>query len=747
MNGGAARLLLRSPNLRMQAALLLLPLFAVVVVFHAILFDGWGTARGRQETQEGQVRLLAAVLSSRLVEHGRSLQRAATTSGAAPGALCATLDVLAGGPGRTSVYETVGETLCGPDPDRDREAGGDWYAWEGDVRSGGPGAVRYRVRVPLSAILALTAGRDVPFRVALSDSDGRTFDRSTPADEIEPGRRFSVPVAHTSWLLTAWLPEPGGRRTPGPVLPAVAAALLLVPFAVGHRGPAKDMLRIGEFAGIGAGWFDERLDTGAFSFGATDRTRVANLLDLIDAADHSPVLAALHGPLPVTVRFRTAGTYFPAELRLLGRTRRPGGRRRYYVTIARPWSDAGPGDADADGGLSGGGPVSRVNDRHEIVSLHAAHETLLRATVGSHLPELFAERDRWKLLSALRDTHTDPARWQHVTATRPCGRSLRISVRSTRADGAGPAGADGHLLRLVDVTDERCTAAFAGFVDAVLDRTDGRSLDTLLDRLAAELAPGFRAGRVVGRGGGIRLEFDHDDSVTLDATVRRTLHSAEQLARLTARGDSPTRRCTAPEAGGHGTCLARRRELAVTLQQRVLQPLLALHTGQGGGSGESGGLAGVLPVLRELVSDLRVPPWQEHLVDAVRRTATLLEAGGVTVTVQADLSEPLDAAQQQLVLRSVGECFANVMKHARASHVQTLITNVAGALVVRVTDDGAGGRPGGGTAGTRLNGSGTGLVTLHEDAAAHGGTFTIRFPAGGGCVAEMRVPAAVGRTR
>jgi signal transduction histidine kinase len=126
-----------------------------------------------------------------------------------------------------------------------------------------------------------------------------------------------------------------------------------------------------------------------------------------------------------------------------------------------------------------------------------------------------------------------------------------------------------------------------------------------------------------------------------------------------------------------------------------------------------------------LIVELRPTLLDELGLEAALREelATRLEPLGVTTRLEAD-GEPerLPASVETAVFRIVQEAISNIARHAHASHA-TLSLHVAGALQVRIEDDGVGIRSDwqSGSNGHRP----LGLLGMQERAALIGGTLTI----------------------
>ncbi|MCK6389923.1 MAG: histidine kinase [Azonexus sp.] len=130
------------------------------------------------------------------------------------------------------------------------------------------------------------------------------------------------------------------------------------------------------------------------------------------------------------------------------------------------------------------------------------------------------------------------------------------------------------------------------------------------------------------------------------------------------------------------------------------------------------GVRNILHRLRPLADAASLPEWLDTW--ALRHPQiTLVRA------LTANLDQ-LPGSVGQTVVRLVQEGLTNVLRHARASRVEVCITEDAGGLHVRVSDDGRG--PGGSTA----VGCGLGLNGMRERVALLGGTLKVAAaPAGG----------------
>ncbi len=94
-----------------------------------------------------------------------------------------------------------------------------------------------------------------------------------------------------------------------------------------------------------------------------------------------------------------------------------------------------------------------------------------------------------------------------------------------------------------------------------------------------------------------------------------------------------------------------------------------------------------------------------------------------------------DDALTTALYRIVQESLTNIARHAGASHVRIELFERDGALVLRIRDNGAG-------IDLARVGSGVGVLSMRERAAALGGSFRIARRAGGGTEIEVEIPLA-----
>ena len=138
-----------------------------------------------------------------------------------------------------------------------------------------------------------------------------------------------------------------------------------------------------------------------------------------------------------------------------------------------------------------------------------------------------------------------------------------------------------------------------------------------------------------------------------------------------------------------------------------------------------------LTELRDLVRGIYPPVLADRgLGDAIRALA--LDTP-LPVTLDIDLSGPVELPVASAVYFSVAEALANASKHAHARSVRIALRRTGGMLRAEVTDDGAGG------ADAAL---GTGLTGVERRLATFDGILAISSPPGGPTIVAIEVPCA-----
>lgn len=142
-----------------------------------------------------------------------------------------------------------------------------------------------------------------------------------------------------------------------------------------------------------------------------------------------------------------------------------------------------------------------------------------------------------------------------------------------------------------------------------------------------------------------------------------------------------------------------------------------------------------LAELRQTVAALRTPLAADlSLEPALRRLSADFEAA-TGVAVLLSLPDPLPAippTHRLALYRGAQEGLTNIQKHANAQHAWIALEVRAGALALRVADDGGGPDPG--------TENGFGLQSLHERASYLGGAVTSNPRPGGGFELTMTLP-------
>lgn len=109
------------------------------------------------------------------------------------------------------------------------------------------------------------------------------------------------------------------------------------------------------------------------------------------------------------------------------------------------------------------------------------------------------------------------------------------------------------------------------------------------------------------------------------------------------------------------------------------------------------------------------------------------QRSGLPVRVQIDEVALSDAAQI-VVYRVVQESFTNAAKHAKARSLSLSLVQAPGGVLLRITDDGRGFRPGAGTVGAH------GLVGMRYRVESVGGQWRVMSTPGQGTVVEASIP-------
>ena len=144
------------------------------------------------------------------------------------------------------------------------------------------------------------------------------------------------------------------------------------------------------------------------------------------------------------------------------------------------------------------------------------------------------------------------------------------------------------------------------------------------------------------------------------------------------------------------------------------------------------GLTRTLDELRELARGIHPSVLTRHGLGPALRALARRSAVPVELDVRVEARPP--EAIENAAYYVVSEALANAVKHAHASRISAEVISDAGALRIRVRDNGIGG------AGFAR---GSGLVGLKDRAAALGGRIDLRSEPGDGTTLSVRLPYAV----
>ncbi len=162
----------------------------------------------------------------------------------------------------------------------------------------------------------------------------------------------------------------------------------------------------------------------------------------------------------------------------------------------------------------------------------------------------------------------------------------------------------------------------------------------------------------------------------------------------------------------------RRLQLTLPREARILSPALDQMVGEVGAA---------ISDLRQIAAGVRPARLDDGLAAALRDLART-----TPIPLDVDASTDRVAASVEAAAYFVAcEAITNAVKHGSASRVTVRAVRDNGALLVTVSDDGVGGA---------VVRRGSGLAGLRDRVAAHGGTFEIVSPNGGGTKVEVAFP-------
>jgi signal transduction histidine kinase len=139
-----------------------------------------------------------------------------------------------------------------------------------------------------------------------------------------------------------------------------------------------------------------------------------------------------------------------------------------------------------------------------------------------------------------------------------------------------------------------------------------------------------------------------------------------------------------------------------------------------------------LTELRNVVRGLHPAVLDDRGLDAA--LSGIAARAPLPVKLRVDVPERPAPTVEAIAYFVASEALTNITKHARASHVEMVLTGRGGLLRMTITDDGVGGAD---------PSRGTGLTGLRQRVASVDGTFRITSPAGGPTVITVELPCAL----
>lgn len=162
----------------------------------------------------------------------------------------------------------------------------------------------------------------------------------------------------------------------------------------------------------------------------------------------------------------------------------------------------------------------------------------------------------------------------------------------------------------------------------------------------------------------------------------------------------------------------RRLQLALPREAEVLSPAIDQAVGE---------VRAAIGDLRQIAAGVRPARLDDGLAAALRDLAA-----SAPIPVEVDASRERVAASVEAAAYFIAcEAVTNAVKHGAPTKVAVCAVRENGTLLVSVTDDGVGGA---------VIRRGSGLAGLRDRVAAHGGTFEVVSPSGGGTRVEVALP-------
>ena len=226
-----------------------------------------------------------------------------------------------------------------------------------------------------------------------------------------------------------------------------------------------------------------------------------------------------------------------------------------------------------------------------------------------------------------------------------------------------------------------------------------------------------------------RLEVERDAQARIAAAAERERELTERRARVV---DEAEARLRGIERNLHDGAQVRLAALAMTLGeikenlQRAVDPEDTIELA----SAAHRRAKETLAELRDLARGIHPAVLDRGLPAAL---AVLAEASAVPATATVDIARRPSPAIEAIAYYCAAELLANVAKHAGAARANISVREVDGRLVMRVTDDGAGGakrKPGGG------------LTGLTDRVQTVDGRLSLHSPPGGPTTVTVELPVS-----
>jgi len=245
--------------------------------------------------------------------------------------------------------------------------------------------------------------------------------------------------------------------------------------------------------------------------------------------------------------------------------------------------------------------------------------------------------------------------------------------------------------------------------------------------------------------------FNEDDAAFLSAianvladAVERREAEAEIAEISAARGRLVAQAIDAEDGA--------RRTISEALHDGALQELLAVRnelyamTGRGGDDAAIEAaqerLTAIVVRLREVMSALHPTMLQYGGLEAALLAVVEQERGGGEFQAHVTVDPDAAGARDELLLSLARELIDNVARHAGATHVDVAVLADGGAVLLSVTDDGAGISPG--RVQAALAEGAIGLASCRERVEALGGSLLVRTAPGTGTTVLARIPHDAG---